>query len=84
MHEYGHYIDSQQLGLSYLTEIGIPSAMSASNSKHNHETDLSTHRIFWAETRANRLAAQYFSRYGVDWYDDRYKDGTINDYYPQY
>mgnify|MGYP000462641707 CR=1 FL=1 len=67
MHEYGHYIDSQHLGLSYLTEIGIPSARSASNSKGNHGTNLSTHRTFWAETRANRLAAQYFSRYGVDW-----------------
>ena len=46
MHEYGHYIDSQHLGLSYLTQIGIPSARSAKNSKHNHGTNLSTHDTF--------------------------------------
>ena len=74
-HEYGHYIDSQHLGLSYLTQIGIPSARSAKNSKHNHGTNLSTHDTFWAETRANRLAASYFERYGVDWikyFEDEY------------
>ena len=68
MHEYGHYIDSQHLGLSYLTQIGIPSARSAKNNTHNHETNLSSHKTFWAETRANRLAAEYFgNKYGVNW-----------------
>jgi RHS repeat-associated protein len=78
MHEYGHYIDSQHLGLSYLTQIGIPSARSAKNSKHNHGTNLSTHDTFWAETRANRLAAQYFSRYGVDWIKDFEDEYPLN------
>jgi len=76
MHEYGHYVDSQHLGLSYLTQIGIPSAMSASHSEHIPGTRLDTHDVFWVELRANRLAAKYFERYGVDWriFEPPYRD----------
>ncbi len=81
MHEYAHYIDSQNVGPSYLTQIGIPSARSADKSKHDHSTNLSTHRSFWTETRANRLAARYFEKYGVDW-NQSYKYHTIEYYYP--
>ena len=80
MHEYGHYIDSQHLGLSYLTQIGIPSARSASKNSPISGTILSTHDIHWVETRANRLAASYFARYGVDWSDFE----PPHDDYPRY
>jgi hypothetical protein len=33
MHEYGHTVDSRLFGVSYLFAIGVPSAISAGNSK---------------------------------------------------
>ena len=78
MHKYGHYIDSKSFGISYLFAVGIPSAKSAKNSELITEwdgeevfniDDLTTHKIFWTEMRANRKAANYFEKhYGVtDW-----------------
>ncbi len=83
MHEYAHYIDSQNVGPSYLTQIGIPSAISADKSKQisGEPKGVSTHDMYWTETRANRLAAKYFERYGVDW-NRPYRYGTIETYYP--
>jgi hypothetical protein len=85
MHEYGHTIDSRRNGLGYLTNIGLPSLLSARRYKR-HGTDY--HRNYWAEKRANRNAKKYFSRYyGVDWNSpyDPYNlrlGTTIEDYYP--
>lgn len=77
MHEYGHYIQSQKIGLCYLFNIGIPSISSADESavigsKINPATGESinrtTHSIFWTETTANDEAARYFgSKYNVLW-----------------
>ena len=70
LHEYGHYIDSQIFGLSYLTGVGIPSAISARNV-HDviGETEgVTTHQFRNFEMRANRRAAKYFKKhYGTDW-----------------
>jgi hypothetical protein len=83
VHEYGHVLDSRRNGLGYLTNIGLPSLLSARRDKR-HGTDY--HRNYWTEKRANRLAARYFGKYyGVDWdspypYEDSYT--TIEDYYP--
>ena len=33
MHEYGHYIDSQRMGLTYLINVGLPSLISAGTSE---------------------------------------------------
>ena len=51
-HEYGHYIQSQEMGLTYLARIGFPSIMS--NSDHDYRP---------VEIDANRRAFQYFNEY---------------------
>jgi hypothetical protein len=65
MHEYGHTIDSRIFGPAYLFAIGIPSIISAKKQDGNHYE-------FWTEKRANRHAAKYFKKYGVDWDNDTF------------
>ena len=73
MHEYGHYIDSQRMGLTYLINVGVPSLSTANSSTHKED---------WYEMNANKNAERYFRKhYGVDW-DASYKGKTIRDYYP--
>ncbi|RNC63251.1 hypothetical protein [Proteiniphilum sp. X52] len=80
MHEYGHYSDSQIFGLSYLFVIGTPSLFSAKFSKDvtttydGNSITQSNHNFRWYERRANKHAAKYFKRYGVNWddYESRY------------
>lgn len=90
MHEYGHTIDSRRYGLAYLFYVGVPSLMSAALSTSSSETSPTTglsfkrytHDVFRTETSANRNASTYFSEhYGVSW-STRYRNGTIEDYYP--
>ena len=61
MHEYGHYIDSQRIGLTYLINVGLPSLSTANSSDHDEK---------WYEMNANKNANKYFNKhYGnrVDW-----------------
>ena len=77
LHEYGHTIDSKAWGIAYLFAIGIPSAISANDSDLITTWDgvpvanpnkLTTHRVFWTETRANKRASKYLMKYyGIDW-----------------
>ena len=72
MHEYGHYLDSQLFGMHYLPVIGIPSLISVAGNKQiaGEDTGVSTHKMYWAEIRANKNAKEYFSErpyFGVDW-----------------
>ena len=92
MHEYGHYLQSQEYGLGYLFSVGVPSLISAMNSKRINEAPFSTHRISWMERSANRKAKEYFgNNYGVDWNQSYVSIShpysfwtTIEDYYPTY
>lgn len=81
MHEYGHTIDSRRFGLSYLALVGVPSLYSAKTaSKYNGF--ITTHDRKPYETRANRRASEYFSKYyNVSW-NASYKRASIADYYP--
>jgi len=74
MHEYGHYIDSQNMGWSYLFAVGIPSLWSASFSDDkpvkewhgkfvNNYYQYTKDDVRKYETRANRRAFRYFSKY---------------------
>ena len=68
MHEYGHYLQSQEYGLGYLFSVGVPSLISAMNSDVLDYPPFSTHRLSWMERSANRKAKEYFGEnYGVDW-----------------
>ncbi len=84
MHEYGHYLDSQQWGRLYLPVIGLFSLCSQVFDDENHYQ-------YWTEVRANRLAKEYFGTYyGVDWnstfdYYDKWNNlhlRVIEDHYP--
>ena len=65
MHEYGHTFDSREAGPAYLFTIGIPSAISASNSEGIEVNGISTttHKLFWTEQRASLNAYYYFNKY---------------------
>lgn len=70
MHEYGHYLQSQEYGWGYLVSVGVPSLMSAINSKSLDDPPFSTHNFFWAEISANKKAKNYFeNRYDISWND---------------
>jgi hypothetical protein len=84
-HEYGHTFDSHIFGLSYLLAIGVPSIISASSSSqiNGEPRGVTTHKFRWYEMGANKHAARYFKKYyGVDW-NKRYRNGTIETYYPR-
>ena len=83
MHEYGHYLDSQVYGLSYLFVIGVPSIISAASSHKvtewkgkkldmNVATTIYSHDLRKYEMRANKRAKKYFGKYyGIKF--DRFK-----------
>ncbi|MDD4921020.1 MAG: hypothetical protein PHS30_00930 [Bacteroidales bacterium] len=54
-HEYGHYLQSQKMGLGYLSRVGIPSLLSAKMDDGNH-----AYQPF--EQDANRRAFMYFNK----------------------
>jgi len=68
MHEYGHYIDSQTFGLTYMLNIAIPSFFSAMSDEK--ENGIYKHNYRWYEMNANKNANKYFNKhYGnrVNW-----------------
>ena len=80
MHEYGHTIQSQIWGISYLLVVGLPSLISASKSKQidGDPYGAYTHDYFYTETWANRLASWYFGgNYGYTWNEYGY---PLNNY----
>ncbi len=69
MHEYGHSLDSQRLGIFYLIAVGIPSIVSAAREDWSSTKHTSKHEHKSYELRATRLAKAYFYRYygkGID------------------
>ncbi|WP_307984016.1 FG-GAP-like repeat-containing protein [uncultured Bacteroides sp.] len=52
-HEYGHYLQSQEMGLAYIPTVGIPSLKSAAKSRD--------HSLQKFEQDANRRAFNYFN-----------------------
>ena len=53
-HEYGHYLQSQEMGPAYFSRVGIPSIMSADGSGN--------HKYQPFEQDANRRAFLYFNK----------------------
>jgi RHS repeat-associated protein len=56
-HEYGHYLQSQEMGWGYLSRVGIPSLMDAWNY------DDGNHKYQPFEQDANRRAFMYFNEH---------------------
>ena len=59
VHEYGHYIQSQQLGPFFMCTVGIPSLLSASFISSVSGIN---HRLRWFETNASRQGANHFAK----------------------
>lgn len=64
-HEYGHYLQSQEKGLTYLFLDGIPSAINAATHSSKE------HDRFYVELDANRRAFSYFNRHVKNFYKSR-------------
>lgn len=63
LHEYGHYLQSQEYGWGYLFSVGLPSLRSAKRSEPiDGHAPLTTHKIKWYERYANEKASNYFSK----------------------
>ena len=60
-HEYGHYLQSQEMGLGYYSRVGIPSLLSRSAERH---------RFHPVEQDANRRAFEYFSKHVDGFYEN--------------
>ncbi len=71
VHEYGHYIQSQQWGYFYIPVIAIPSVISAAHFLGEE------HKYKWYEVNASKLGAEYFDKkYGRG--ADGYVEGDKN------
>ena len=75
VHEYGHYLQSQEMGFYYLFGVGIPSLQSA--IVDTQKNNAPKHGNRWFETDANSRSAEYFDKYygsGCDDYDSNSED----------
>lgn len=69
MHEYGHYIQSQEMGFLYLFKVGIQSINGAD----------------WTEHDANLRASQYFfQNEGFRWNENYFRAGSGEEQYSQF
>ena len=75
VHEYGHYIQSQQHGPAYFLTVGIPSLQSAILQTKDPNTP--RHHDRWFEADANYKAAGYFDKH----YGRKDNDTGTNDQY---
>lgn len=70
MHEYGHYMQSQEYGYGYLFSVGIPSLWDLSPFGHGKEfftSDATKHRYRWFERYANEKAVKHFRGLYDNW-----------------
>lgn len=72
-HEYGHYLQSQEMGPGYLSRVGVPSLMSTAFY------DDDNHKYQPYEQDANRRAFMYFNR-EVDGFYKTYDQYISNQY----
>ena len=77
MHEYGHYMQSQEYGFGYLFSVGIPSiwdlAFKGGNDKiYINDQQYKKHSLRWFEIHANIKAEPYFKELYDSWDYIRY------------
>ena len=59
VHEYGHYMQAQRMGIGFMYIVGIPSLLSAA---HITTTGDMTHSERWFEVDASTLGAKHFDK----------------------
>ena len=75
VHEYGHYIQSQQHGPLFLMTVGVPSLQSAILQTDN--PDSPRHRNRWFEADASYKGAEYFDKYYGSGNEDYKEDSEV-------
>jgi hypothetical protein len=60
MHEYGHYLQSQSVGPTYLLNYALPSLINASQFSDTDPEGQNKHNAFWVEQDADIRARNYF------------------------
>ena len=68
VHEYGHYIQSQQHGPAYLLTVGVPSLQS--DILDTKSSNAPNHKMRWFEADASYKGAEYFDKYYGSGKDD--------------
>ena len=72
MHEYGHYLQSQEYGWGYMISVGARSLLSIIKSKDIPGKEYDTHSLKWYEMDASRRGKEYFQKYyDVPWDEDK-------------
>jgi RHS repeat-associated protein len=66
-HEYGHYLQSQDVGWNYIYDYAIPSAIDAKNGGKNDIYGYNKHDAFWVEQDANIRGRDYFGTENWDY-----------------
>ena len=61
-HEYGHYLQSQDIGWNYMNDVAIPSVINSYNTPNN-EDGYNQHQAFKTEQDANIRGQQYFGNW---------------------
>lgn len=73
VHEYGHYIQTQRMGMFMFPVVAIPSLFSAAHIT----SEVGEHQYRWFEQDASATAAHYFDRHygsGVEGYSEKSSD----------
>lgn len=60
VHEYGHYIQSQSMGIAYMPAVAVPSLFSAWFMK---KVSGIPHKNRWFEVHASKLGGKYFDKH---------------------
>lgn len=73
MHEYGHYMQSQEYGFGYLFSVGVPSLWDLSRFGHGDEYEYirgvsyKKHSLKWYELDANKRGYEHFDGLYKSW-----------------
>jgi hypothetical protein len=79
-HEYGHYLQSQEAGWTYLSNYAIPSLINAKKTPNNYD-GMRQHDAFGVEQDANIRARAHFGEEAWNYYKNPIFDSGHNDWF---
>lgn len=77
--EYGHYLQSQDVGWNYIYKYAIPSLINAQNVPKIDGDNI--HEAFWTEQDANIRGRDYFGSENWDYLTHPIFDSGFNDWF---
>jgi RHS repeat-associated protein len=78
-HEYGHYLQSQDVGWNYIYKYAIPSAINAYNLPELDKGNI--HSAYWTEQDANIRGRDYFGSQNWDYFAHPIFDSGYNPWF---